>query len=343
MRNRVRRLVVVGSILGELRVHVPNQPEPGGSVRAERNVAQAGGCFRTVATARRLGLPAVLVGRVGEDPTGKLMQAALKRENIDIAVPATAGEHGYTVVAIDCEGVASSIEIAGVEATLTREEIDHVLIEPGDAVLVLGSDLVSEQTGAAICEWIRDGGPGEATLVFAPGRLMSDIPDAVFDMVLRRTDILTTDRTEFALLTGVTEAQDRPDAAMGLLETLAPSAVLLGRVAGEGCWLVTAEGGTWFASPSSPSSPTDCGATQECRLSAHLGIFLAELARLDDPLQAARIATIGWTQVPGPQRPWVTSIGPDRAQLEQLVAAANAAQDALPSSTAVTDRPSGRP
>ncbi len=318
MRQPVRRLVAVGSIVGELRIHVPNQPEPGGSVRAEANAVQAGGCYRTIATARLLGLPSVLVGRIGDNPIGQLLRAAVARADVELPVVPVSGEHGYTVVALDNTGNAARIEVAGVEATLSREEIESVPLHPDDAVLVLGSDLVSTRAGQAIADWVADGGLGPATLVFAPGSLVLDIPDTILDTVIRRTDILALNPSEFALITGVTLPQERGDAAMELLDSLAPSAMMLIRVDGQGCWLVRDGRGTWYDAPPLGDQGR---VTRDCRMSAHLGIFLAELARLEDPAEAVRIATIGWGRTPGPDTPWVTVVGPNRADLDALVAA----------------------
>lgn len=317
MRHPVRRLVVVGSVVGEFRLSIPNRPEPGGSVRAEHNVVQAGGCYRAIGTARTLGLPAVLVGRFGDNPVGRLLRVSLSRIDVETPVRAVPGEHGYTVLAVENNADVTRIEVAGVESTLTRSEIERVALTPEDAVLIFGTDLVSHQAGTAIAGWVADGGLGEATLVFAPGPLAPDIPDTVFDAVIGRTDILTLNGSEFALITGVSLPQDRQAAATELLGSLGPAAMMLVRVDGQGCWLVRRDAGaSWFDAP----APNGSGATTECRLSAHLGIFLAELARLDDPVEATRIATLGWTRVPGPDIPWVTALGPGRAELDALAA-----------------------
>lgn len=315
VRHPVRRLVAVGSIVGELRIHVPNQPEPGGSVRANANAVQAGGCYRAIATARLLGLPTVLVGRIGDNPIGQLLRAAVARAQVDLAVAPVSGEHGYTVAALDNTGDVARIEVAGVEATLTRQEIESLPVGPQDAVLVFGSDLVSASAGGAIAGWIADGGLGEATLVFSPGSLVPDIPDTVLDTVMRRTDILVLTRSEFALITGVTLPDARDEAAMDLLDSLAPSAMMLVRVDGEGCWLIRDGRGTWYDAPGLDALAR---VTRDCRMSTHLGIFLAELARLGDPAEATRIATIGWAHTPGPDTPWVTVIGPTRDELDAM-------------------------
>lgn len=318
MRHPIRRLVVVGSVVGEIRIHVPNRPAIGGSVRATSNAVQAGGCFRTLGTARGLGLPVVLVGRVGDDPIGQLLRAALARIEVDTPVPPATGPHGYQVVAVENTGDLSRIEVGGVEGQLTRADIDQVPVRSDDAVLVCGSDLVSPQAGGAIAEWIVAGGLGDATLVFAPGSLALDVPETRFDAVMRRTDVLVVNRPQFALITGVTAPEDRRQAAMELVGSLAPEAMMLVRVDGEGCWLIRSDHALWFDAP----APRDTGATPECRLSAHLGVFLAEYARLEDPVEATRIATIGWTRVPGPDTPWVTTLGPGRADLDALVSSA---------------------
>ena len=322
MRHPVRRLVAVGSVVGELRMYVPNQPAPGGSVRADANAVQVGGCYRTIATARLLGLPTVLVGLIGDNPIGQLLRAAIARANVVLPLAPVSGEHGYTMVAVDNSGDVSRIEVAGVEATLTRQLIESVPIGAEDLVLVLGSDLVSSPVGGAIADWVADGGLGAATLVFAPGSLMLDIPDAVLDTVMRRTDILVLNQSEFALITGVTLPEERGEAAMGLLRSLAPSPMMLVRVDGQGCWLVQDGLGTWYDAPKLGNRRR---VTPDCRMSAHLGIFLAELSRFDDPAEATRIATIGWAGTPGPDRPWVTVIGPTRGELD-VMAAASAAE-----------------
>lgn len=312
-----RRLVWIGGVVGEVLVHVANAPEPGTSVRALGSVVQAGRAFRVLATARRLGLPGVVLGRIGDDPSGNILRSALARETIELPVPKTSGAHGYSLVAIAGDGAVTRVDIGGIETTLTLAEINSFRIQPGDFVAISGSDLISDPPASAITQWVADGGPGLSTLVFAPGLQMPDIPDAVLDTVMRRTNILAVDANEFALITGVTDPTLRRDAARELLESLAPGAHLLIRVYDRGCWLVRRGVGTWFPAPSFAEST---GNTPECALAAHLGIFLAELARLGDPEEAARIATIGWTRVPAPSRSWLTAIGPNRHDLDELVA-----------------------
>ncbi|NHB85290.1 hypothetical protein G7085_13385 [Tessaracoccus sp. HDW20] len=82
------RLVVIGSLIGDQMMRVPNLPERGGDVLAGPITAQPGGAFNIVAAAARLGMPTVVAGRVGTGPVGTMLMEALDDLGVDVLLPA---------------------------------------------------------------------------------------------------------------------------------------------------------------------------------------------------------------------------------------------------------------
>jgi len=78
-------------------------PALGGKERVVASSVQAGGQVATaLVTCRRLGLKARYIGKVGDDPAGRLQLASLRREGVDLAetkvVRGAATQYGYIVV-----------------------------------------------------------------------------------------------------------------------------------------------------------------------------------------------------------------------------------------------------
>lgn len=84
------RLVVVGSVIGDQMMTVPNLPERGGDVLAGPVVAQPGGAFNIVAAAVRLGLETAVLGRIGTGPIGSMLVDGLDRLGATVLLPARA-------------------------------------------------------------------------------------------------------------------------------------------------------------------------------------------------------------------------------------------------------------
>ena len=78
MIGKPRRLVLVGSIVGDAMVRVPNIPDRGGDVMGTSARAQSGGGFVVMSAASRLGLPAAVAGRLGQGRFGVLVAGPSK-------------------------------------------------------------------------------------------------------------------------------------------------------------------------------------------------------------------------------------------------------------------------
>lgn len=279
MIRRPTRIVHVGSIVADIVVSVPELPDRGTTVVAETSLAEAGGGYGVLLAARGLGLPAALLGRVGTGPVGSMLAGALARDGIELLLPLCEGEQGSTLRLREPDGTTTSITVPGIEATLSAADLAGVSLLPDDAAYLNCLDLLDPERGRAIVEWIGSPqGLGEAILVLDPGPLVVDLGDDLLDTVLARTDVLSLDERELALVSG---AQSGRDAALAAtLSMLADEALVLLRE-GRGRFVLAREG-----HPPVHYPRAGVGDAEELR---DVDDLLAELARLREvaPMPAA--------------------------------------------------------
>jgi sugar/nucleoside kinase (ribokinase family) len=289
-----RRLTLVGSVLVDVMMAVPRWPERGGDVLADRTDVTPGGGFVVLSAARRLGLPARLAGRVGRGAFGDRVMAALADLDVEVLLPRPPGDTGFCVGLVEPDGERTFVTSPGAESTLDEDELERVDIGPDDAVYISGYDLCYPETGPLAATWLarlRDG-----LVVLDPGPLAAEIPDAVLETVLPRTNLLTLNAREVGLLGG------------DLLDRLAPEAVLVVRDGARGC-TVHRRGRPAERLPAPSVRAVDTTGAGD----THTGALLAELARTGDPVAAARTATLAAALS---VTAWGSATGPDRQTLD---------------------------
>ncbi|MFJ1831076.1 PfkB family carbohydrate kinase [Streptomyces sp. NPDC088178] len=300
------RLVLAGNVIADLVIEVPALPERGGDVIGTRTELTAGGGFNTLVAARRLGAEAVFAGLHGTGPYGDLVRDALAAEQIGTLLPArTDSDTGFTVALIDGGGERTFVTSFGVEAELTRSDVDVVAarLRPGDLVQLSGYGMVMPVNGPLLSSFTA-GLPADITVCFDPAPLVADIPEAVLAPVLARTDWLSANAREARLLSG----HENPRAAAAALrQRLAPGAGVLVRTDKDGCWLA-APGETPRHVPGFPVDAVDSNGAGD----AHVGSFLALLSQGHDPLTAARGANAAAAYAVGLRGP---ATAPDRTEL----------------------------
>lgn len=279
------RLVLAGNVIADLVIEVPALPERGGDVIGSRTELYAGGGFNALTAARRLGADAVYAGLHGTGPYGDLVRRSLADEGIGTLLPVrTDGDTGFCVALVDAGGERTFVTSFGVDARMTAAETAAVAgaLRPGDTVQLSGYSLVMEINGPLLSAFAA-GLPGDVRVCFDPAPLVADIPAAVLEPVLARTDWLSCNARESALMTGFSEPRE---AAAALRGRLAPGAGVLVRADKDGCWLA-APGSDADAVVHVPGFPVDAVDSNGAG-DAHVGAFLALLGRGLDPLAAAR-------------------------------------------------------
>lgn len=275
------RLLHLGNVVVDVVLDVTALPERGGDVLADRTETTPGGGFNVMAAAVRQGLRVGYAGAHGSGPFGALARAGLVDEGVEILLPAKPGlDTGFVVAVVDAGGERTFLTSRGAEAALTASDLAGVAAEPGDAVYLSGYGLVHPSNRAALLAWL--GRLGDATAVFFdPGPLAGSLQADVLDPVLARSDWVTCNAGESALLTGLAD----PLAAAGALAQRAGRRGVLVRTGPAGCLLLR----RGLAPVRVPGFTVDVLDTNGAG-DAHTGTFIAALAHGADEAAAARAA-----------------------------------------------------
>ncbi|MFD7181235.1 PfkB family carbohydrate kinase [Streptomyces sp. NPDC059904] len=277
------RVVLAGNVIADLVIDVPALPERGSDMIGTRTELYAGGGFNTLTAARRLGAEAVYAGLHGTGPYGELVRASLAAEGIKTVHPArTDGDTGFCVALVDSGGERTFVTSFGVDARMTSPEAAAIAetVRDGDLVQLSGYGLVMEVNGPLLSALVAGLGDG-VHVCFDPAPLVADIPAAVLDPVLARTDWLSCNAREAGLMTGVAAP---PEAARMLRERLRDGAGVLVRADKDGCWLAPPGDGDVVHVPGFPVEAVDSNGAGD----AHVGAFLALLGQGVGALDAAR-------------------------------------------------------
>jgi sugar/nucleoside kinase (ribokinase family) len=275
------RLVSVGNVVIDLIAWIPAVPAAGGDVLASSSEMAPGGGFNVLAAARRQGMRAAYGGAHGTGPFGDLARRALVREGIDVLNPPSPGiDTGYDVALVDDDGERTFITSVGAEATLDREGLDRIRLESDDVVHVSGYSLLGSPRREAIVGWLESIDRRQRVLV-DPGPLVGEIPDDVLTGVLSRATWWSCNAREAETLTGSSD----PIGAARELSARAPGCGIVVRRGAAGCVVVIDQGAP-VAVDGFPVDVVDTNGAGD----AHVGAFLAALARGEDPGAAARTA-----------------------------------------------------
>ena len=277
------RLLHLGNVVIDVIMYVPALPEPGGDVLASRAELAAGGGFNVLAAAARQGLPAAYAGAHGTGPFGDLARAAMAAAGIAVLQPPKPDcDTGFVLTAVDACGERTFLTSPGAEATLTDADLAPIRPADADLVYLSGYGLAHAANAPVLLRWLSRL-PEPNLVTFDPGPLVSSLPGDALAAVLARTDWLTCNAREAALMTGTA---DPVAAARTLASRLAgthaaangrPGALrspgVVVRTGPDGC-LLTEPGSDPVAAPGFPVTPVDTNGAGD----AHAGVFLAGLA-----------------------------------------------------------------
>ena len=200
MSERSPAVTVVGSCNEDITVAVDSLPQPGQTVLggAARRSPGGKGANQAVAAAR-LGCAVELVGRVGDDDTGRRLRTALDAEGVG-----TAGLHttidassGLAMIAVDADGENMIVVGPGANALITADDVERALVAAAaDSVTLVQFEVPPAAVAAAIRH-----APGRVIVNPAPAR---PVPAGL----LRRIDVLVPNRTELGVLAGAPTPRD---------------------------------------------------------------------------------------------------------------------------------------
>ena len=274
------RLVVVDSVVVDVVLEVDALPERGSDTYVRASSTHAGGGFNVLAAATRLGLPCVYAGAHGTGPFATIVAEALQRERVGVALaPTTALDTGFVVALIDGDGERTFLTSNGAESRLTTEQLHGVALLESDVIYFSGYVLLHESNAAALFDLVQRL-PESVTLLFDPGPLVEDIPDALLTAVLARADWLSCNAREAVLLSGVENARQ---AATTLNLRVSRGGAIV-RTGADGCVVATNEGTNVIEG--FHVRALDSNGAGDC----HVGAFAAFTSRGMGYAEAARLA-----------------------------------------------------
>ena len=203
------KVVVVGSANMDIYSWTDHLPEPGETVIGDRYWMVMGGKGANQAVgARLLGADVTMVGRVGEDLFGQRMLETLNSYGVAcdyVRVDNGAGS-GVALVIVDKKAENVVVVISGVNMRIDLTDVDAAADKLGDAdVLLMQLEIPLDAIERAV-DIALEGG-ALCVLNPAPAR---PLPDCI----LRKVDLLTPNRHEAKVLSGVsTDTLDGAEAA----------------------------------------------------------------------------------------------------------------------------------
>ena len=276
-------ITVVGSINMDLVVRVAHLPLPGETVLGQDYQAIPGGKGANQAVAAaRLGANVAMIGCVGDDVFGRLLQDNLRREKVDLvgvqAVPETSS--GLAMITVDELGRNTIVVASGANLAMTPQQVADSMESIADIdVLVL--QLESPMDCVLEAARIARARGAKVVLNPAPAR---PLPVEIYPYI----DVLIPNESETSLLTGlpVYGIGQAEAAAQALVRAGARSVVL---TLGERGALVVDEGCPAIHLPAFPAQVVDTTAAGDAFV-AGLAVGLAEGKSLVDAARMGNAA-----------------------------------------------------
>ncbi|HPD30011.1 MAG TPA: ribokinase [Phycisphaerae bacterium] len=229
-------VVIIGSITMDLVVRTPYIPVGGQTVSGRGFTAIAGGKGANQAVAvARLGEPAVMIGRVGDDAFGATLLCDLKSNGVDCTwVQSTPGvASGITVISVSDSGEKAVTVVGGANLLVTPTDVDaaqEVIKKARICLLQLEIPLETVKHAIEVCR--RHG--VETVLETAPVP-RDGLPDS-----LLQADVVSLNDQEAAQLTGLSAIKSPAAIAAALSKRGCRSVVL--KLGQHGAYVFSPEG-----------------------------------------------------------------------------------------------------
>ena len=190
------RIVVVGSLNADLTIYCERLPQPGETVQGNGFAVNPGGKSANQAVAAaRLGGHVSLVGAVGEDANGNMLEASVAGAGVDVSHVRNSSEPtGVAVIAVDARGENNIIISAGANGTLSPADVAGAAdVLDGAAVVSLCLEVAMPTVLAA-----AQAGHGAGATVLLNLSPYAHIPAELAEL----TDVLLVNAHEAALFLG---------------------------------------------------------------------------------------------------------------------------------------------
>jgi ribokinase len=221
-------VLVLGDVMTDVVARVAGPPVPATDTPARIAIRPGGSAANTAAWLAALGVPATLVGRVGDDDAGRAAVAALRAAGVTPHVTVAPGAAtGACVVLVDPAGERTMLPDAGANALLEPADLPAQAFAAGGHLHVSGYALARESTRpAAVAALERARRAGMTTSVDpASAAPLAPAGGAAVRAAAREADVVIATPDEAEALHG---ARDPGAAAEALLADHAEVVLKLG-------------------------------------------------------------------------------------------------------------------
>lgn len=288
------RMVQLSGVVVDLTYRVKALPTTGQEAIVTGFAISAGGGFNAMVAARRMGLHVAYGGTPGTGPFADIACAALTDAGIPILRPRLEGhDQGVCTVLVEPSGERSFVAAEGADGIVTDADLDGLPLRPGDWLLLSGYTLAYPRSRSAMTRWLA-AQTCQRRLVFDPAPLVAHLAPETLRAALDAALWVTANGDETAVISGLRD----PEKAAEALAAGRTGGGAVVRVGAQGCWL---------AEPETPARHIPGHLVQAVDTTgagdAHIGTFIAMLAKGEQPVEATRIANVAAaisTQTEGP-------------------------------------------
>jgi len=281
-----RQLVVLGDFAWDVLIRTNSELLAGGDTFGEVMLVPGGSAANVAVWARRCGLKATFVGKIGRDRFGQLARENLQHERVEAHFIGTRAHLTAAVaVWIDHTGERSMVSGQGADFYLLPSELPKELLESSQHLHLTAWSFFSDPPRAAARQAARVAKVAGATLSLDPGSFqmiqelgVKSFLDCTQDLGV---DILLPNHEEGHILTG----EEDPPAIVARLAELYPGALIALKLDAKGA-LILSEGRSTPIPPATNNLIDATGAGD-----SFAGAFLARYLRGESAEEAARFAT----------------------------------------------------
>ncbi|MED4072902.1 ribokinase [Priestia endophytica] len=208
-----KNIVVIGSLNFDIIVKQQRLPDKGETFIADELIQGPGGKgANQAAQCAKLGLPTIMVGKVGDDRFGNALVGSLSAVGVNTSYIKRLGSTGMGIVHVMPDGDYYSTIVKGANDLITLQDIDEI-----NDVLVSSSFIVLQQEiPEQVIEYIISKYEHTDTIIVlnnAPARIVKE-------SILKAVDILVVNETEASFMVG--KPMDSVDTAINIGKELLP-------------------------------------------------------------------------------------------------------------------------
>lgn len=208
-----KNIVVIGSLNFDIIVKQQRMPDKGETFIADELIQGPGGKgANQAAQCAKLGLPTIMVGKVGDDRFGNALVGSLSAVGVNTSYIKRLGSTGMGIVHVMPDGDYYSTIVKGANDLITLQDIDEI-----NDVLVSSSFIVLQQEiPEQVIEYIISKYEHTDTIIVlnnAPARVVKE-------SILKAVDILVVNETEASFMVG--KPMDSVDTAINIGKELLP-------------------------------------------------------------------------------------------------------------------------